>query len=275
MTASIRNTIVTSLLACACVLIISALTRPVWAAPLAQFTPFPTPTPGPDGRIIYTAQEGDSAWRIAAIFGINLDNLRALNKWGETPNIKPGDKILLGLAGPAEATATLGPTPTSAPLVPSPTPKPGWGNLCILLYDDLNGDSIREESETTIPKGEISVTDRQGSFSQTATTESGTDPICFEKLPEGAYNVSVAVPDGYNATTEMNQSIVLKAGDVTQLNFGAQANTQTQVEAPVPEGNGKSPLLAVAGGLLLVVGIGLALIASRLAFTRRTGKTES
>jgi hypothetical protein len=144
-----------------------------------------------------------------------------------------------------------------------------------LLYDDLNGDSIREESETTIPKGELSVTDRQGSFSQTATTESGTDPICFEKLPEGAYNVSVAVPDGYNATTEMNQSIVLKAGDVTQLNFGAQANTQTQVEAPVPEGNGKSPLLAVAGGLLLVVGIGLALIASRLAFTRRTGKTES
>ena len=275
MTASNRKFLLLGLLITVCILALAGLSRPVWAAPQAQFTSFPTPTPGPDGRIIYIAQEGDSAWRIAAIFGLNLDNLRLLNKWGETPNIKPGDKILLGLAGPAESTATPGPSPTSAPVIPSPTPKPGWGNLCILLYDDINGDSIREESEPTIPKGEISVTDLLGAVSKTATTESGTDPICFEQLPEGSYNVSVAIPEGYNATTALNQTIVLKAGDVTQLNFGAQVDTQTQVEAPTPQGNGKSPILAVAGGLLLVAGIGMALFASRLAFSRRNGKTEN
>jgi len=242
---------------------------------MAQFTSFPTPTPGPDGRIIYIAQEGDSAWRIAANFGLKLDNLRTLNKWGETPNIKAGDKILLGLAGPAEASATPGPTPTSAPVIPTPSPKPGWGNLCILLYNDLNGNSLREESEPTLPNGEISVTDRSGTVSKTATTGGGVDPICFEQLPEGTYNASVAIPKGYNATTAMNQTITLNAGDITQVNFGAQADTQTQVEAPTPQGSGKSPLLAIAGALVLVVGIGLAFLAGRLALGKRTGKPNS
>ncbi len=274
MPASHRRTVSIGILICAAVLCLVGLSRPVWAAPLAQFTPFPTPTPGPDGRILYTAQEGDSAWRIAAIFGLNLDTLRALNKWGETPNIKPGDVILLGLAGPAEPTAKPGPTLAPTSSIPSPTPKPGWGNLCILLYNDINGDSIREEEEPTIPKGEISVTDRLGLVSQTATTESGTDPICFEQLPEGSYNVTVAIPEGYNATTGLHQSIDLKAGDETQLNFGAQVDTKAQVDAPTPQGSGKSPILAVAGGLLLAAGVGLALIAGRLALTRRSGKTE-
>jgi hypothetical protein len=275
MPVSIRRNLSIGILVCAGILCLAGLSRPVWAAPLAQFTPFPTPTPGPDGRILYIAQEGDSAWRIAAIFDINLDNLRALNKWGETPNIKPGDVILLGLAGPAEPTLRPGATLTAAPLIPSATPAPGWGNLCILLYNDVNGDSIREEEEPTIPKGEISINDRLGTVSKTATTESGTDPLCFKELPEGSYTISLAIPEGYNATTGLHQSIVLKAGDETQLNFGAQADTQTQVEAPTPQGSGKSPLLAAAGGLLLVIGIGLALFAGRLALSRRPGKTES
>lgn len=275
MTVSTRKILFICTLIGVCSLFLAGLSRPVWAAPLAQFTSFPTPTPGPDGRIIYIAQEGDSAWRIAAIFGLNLDNLRALNKWGETPNIKPGDKVLLGLAGPAEASVTPGPTPTSAPVLPTPSPKPGWGNLCVLLYMDVNGDSIREEAEPTLPKGEISVTDRSGTVSKTATTGGGADPICFEQLPEGTFNVSVAIPKGYNATTAMNQTITLKAGDITQLNFGAQADTQTQVEAPTPQGSGKSPILAIAGTLLLVVGIGLAFLAGRLALGKRTGKPNS
>lgn len=274
MTASLRKILPIIFIACACILLLAGLSRPVWAAPLAQFTPFPTPTPGPDGRIIYIAQAGDSAWRIAAIFGIKLDDLRALNKWGETPTINPGDKILLGLAGPAETIPTAGPTPTAAPLIPSATPKPGWGNLCVLLYDDINGNSIREASEPTIPKGEISVTDRLGTVSKTATTVSGTDPICFDQLPEGTYNVTVAVPDGYNATTSLNQSVTLKAGDITQLNFGAQADTQTQVNVPTPQGSGKSPLLAVAGVILLVAGVGMAVFASRLAIGRKNRRTE-
>jgi len=66
---------------------------------------FVTPTPGPDGRIIYIAQpEDDSFWTIAAKAGISLEQLYALN------GIQPGDylitgmELLLGLAGPEAPT---------------------------------------------------------------------------------------------------------------------------------------------------------------------------
>ena len=42
---------------------------------------------------------------------------------------------------------------------------------------------------------------------------------------EGDYNVSVAIPEGYNPTTSLNAPITLVAGDITYLNFGAQAGS--------------------------------------------------
>jgi hypothetical protein len=254
------------------VIIFSWLSAPVAAAPAAQYTAFPTPTPGPDGRIVYVAQERDSAWRIAAIFGIDLATLRALNKWGENPVIRPGDEIILGFAGPAQTTPTLGPSPTSAPQNPTTTSEPGWGNLCILLYNDLNGDSMRQEEEPSIPGGAISVSERAGSVSRAEDTSSGLDHQCFEELPEGDYNVSVGIPAGYNPTTVMNMAIALKAGDINYLDFGAQVNSQTVIDEPIPQQGGKSPMLGLIGGALLVLGIGLGVVAGRLAGVRSVTK---
>lgn len=249
-------------------LVVARLSAPVSAAPQAQYTPFPTPTPGPDGRIVYIAQENDSAWRIAAIFGIDLATLRSLNKWGENPVFQPGDEIILGFAGPAEVVPTLGPTQTPAPASPTDTPQPGWGILCVILYNDTNGDSQRQEEEASIPGGAINVSNRSGSVTKTEDTIAGLEPQCFSELPEGDYNISVGVPDGYNPTTAMNRMIEIKAGDITYLPFGAQANTETVVEAPTPTGSGKSPLLVIVGGVLLVTGVALGLFAGRLAGVR-------
>jgi hypothetical protein len=242
----------------------SWINAPVSAAPAAQYTAFPTPTPGSDGRIVYIAQENDSAWRIAAIYGLDLATLRALNKWGDNPVIRPGDEIILGFAGPVETTPTLGPSPTPLPQFPTETALPGWGNLCIILYDDLNGDSMRQEDEPSIPGGAISISNRAGSVSESADTGGGLEHLCFEELPEGSYNVSVGIPDGYNPTTALNLAITLRAGDINYLDFGAQANTQTVLEEPTPQGSGKNPVLGIIGGSLLVLGVGLGLLAGRL-----------
>ena len=253
------------------ILFIMCLSLPVSASPLAQFTPFPTPTPGPDGRIIYIAQENDSAWRIAAIFGIDLAELIALNKWSDNPIISPGMEVLLGYAGPAEVVPTPGPGPTTAPFKPTSSPEAGWGNLCVILYNDLNGDSMRQEQEPSIREGAISITNRIGTVSKTENTTDGLDPICLEQLPEGDYNVSVAVPDGYNPTTVMNRSLVLKAGDISYIDFGAQANSETVAEAPTPQGGGKSPLLAIIGIVIVLIGIGVGLFAGRLVRPKKQG----
>jgi hypothetical protein len=75
----------------------------------------------------------------------------------------------------------------------------------------------------------------------------------------------VAAPQGYNRTTELNQTLRLEAGQTTEIAFGAQANSETEAQtAIIPETPGKSPILGILGGLLLLVGIGLGIYAALL-----------
>lgn len=234
----------------------AAVSLPALAASPKQVVSIPSPTPGPDGRIIYIVQPNDTLLRISLLFGVTVDELRGLNNL-TGDNIVVGQKLLLGLGGPSEATPVPGPSPTPTPLLPTPSPQAGTGDLCILLYNDLNGDAIRQETEPSIPNGAISINNRSGSVSQTVDTASGLDPQCFTKLPEGEYNISVAIPSGYNATTESNYTVGLRAGDQTYLDFGAQANSETLATAPAPTGSGRDPLLGILGGLLVFAGLGL------------------
>jgi len=235
----------------------------VLAAPAAQI-PIYTPTPGPDGRIIYIVQANDTLLGISLLTGVTIEKLRGLNNMsGDT--IFEGQELLLGMGGPTEVTPTAGPTPTPTPILPTPSPKPGQGTLCILLFNDINGDSIRQEDEASIPDGAISFGNSAGSVSESASTGLGLDPLCFEQLPEGDYTISVAVPEGYNPTSQNSYELALNAGDITYVNFGAQANTQTLAEAPAipaPEG-GRSPLLGIIGALFLLIGAGVAVLAAR------------
>jgi len=240
----------------------------VKAAPDAQILIF-TPTPRPDGRIIYIVQANDTLLSISLLTGVPVDELRGLNNL-TTDTIFEGQELLIGLAGPPETTPTAGPTPTPTSVLPTPTPRPGQGNLCILLFDDVNGDSIRQENEPSIPGGAISFGNRDGSISETIDTGSGLEPKCFENIPEGDYTITVAVPSGYNPTTVTSFELTLNPGDETYLNFGAQANTQTQAEQQViPTDGGRSPILGIVGGIFLLAGVGVAICATRFL---RSGK---
>lgn len=244
------------------------LSRPVpveagKADPISQ-VPIYTPTPLPDGRIIYIVKVDDTLLSISLITGVSVDELRGMNNL-TSDIIFVGQELLLGLGGPAEVDFTPGPTPTPTRAAPTPTPEPGSGNLCILLFDDINGDSLRQEEELSLPGGAISVNNQAASLSQTVDTEAGLEPHCFEALPEGRYTISVAVPAGYNPTTNTNYEVELEAGDETYVDFGAQANSETLAELPIlPQEGEKSPLLGIIGGVILLVGLVLALFAGRL-----------
>jgi len=71
----------------------------VLAAPNPQLTNFPTPTPGSDGRIIYIVQDGDTLWRIAAVSGLNIADLRDLNNLGGGGYSIPRAADLLRIGG--------------------------------------------------------------------------------------------------------------------------------------------------------------------------------
>jgi hypothetical protein len=231
------------------------------ASPDLQLTNFPTPTPGADGRILYQVQSGDTLWRISAVSGVSLDQLRILNNLGADDVLVEGQIILLGVGGPeVEPTQEVIVTPLED-LQPTATPLSNTGNICVLLFDDTNGDSLRQETELSIPGGAISVTERLGNFTETRNTEIGDVEVCFEGIPAGEYNITTAIPDGYNPTTELSATIQLNAGNSKSLRMGAQISSGGIADVlPVEEG-GRSPLLGILGLGLLLAGGGVGFMA--------------
>ena len=247
------------------------------AAPLQQPTAFKTPTPGPDGKIFYTVRQGDTIWSIAAISGLSVEELRTINNLHPNQSIKPGDTIFLGLSGPALLTPTPAPI---TPILPTPTvtrkPDDGSAKLCIMLYNDINGNSMREAEEPSLPGNPVTATEKNGKVVVSKETGAGIISICLgenEKLPPGEYTVSVAIPPGYNPTTKTNYQITLNIGDETYLNFGAQTQSSTasspavvspDTTTPSPSDDGKIPIFGILGGFFLLIGIGVGVYAARL-----------
>lgn len=246
-------------LAALLLLALGVLSIPASASPLVQGTPFPTPTPGLDGRILYTVLPGDSPFLIAAKFQIDINQLNILNNWTSDVVLQEGQTVILGLATTPEATEGLTPTPG----VEATPEDQGTGIICVLLFEDVNGDAERQSTEFAVPDGAVSVTERTGLASATQSTifnfDDEGEPIatCFENLPAGEYTISVAAPDGYNATTVQSATIDLVPGSATRLNFGAQLSSEAQADQLSPEEGGRSPLMGLLGFVLLLAGLGL------------------
>lgn len=240
------------------------------AAPAQQ--QFATNTALPDGRILYTVQAGDTCGRIQLLYGISLEQLRELNENinSDCTNLIPGQNLLISLAGPAGPSATPGPSPTAPPPTVTPTPFAGTTQICVLLYNDLNGDALRQTGEPVIPGGAISVSETSGKYSRTLETAVNTDPnaypgVCFADVPEGTYNIGAAIPDNYNATMSLTYTLQVKAGDSAFVDFGAQSRDTPAVQpADGTQGGGPSPLIGFFGGFLLLGGLGLGYYALRL-----------
>ena len=243
---------------CIAIAILAALSIPAAADYSAQVI-YTTPTPITDGRIIYTVKSLDTCTSVALLHNISLDQLYNLNPSikGEC-NLIIGQELLIAIVTP-EPTSEMVLTPTLE--LPTPTPLKSTARICIYLFNDLNGNARAEADELPLAGGAVSITDRTGSVSLTGQTTADGKPVCFLDVAVGSYNVSVAPPQGYNPTTNMNYPLTLKAGDQSTLDFGAQVSALAQ---PVsPSGSGRSPLLAIIGSLVLLGGIGLAIYARR------------
>ncbi len=236
------------------------------AAPDAQFV---TATPGPDGRILYIVVEGDSCLQVALLHGITVQQLRQFNtRLDEDCTLIVRTTTCCGSCTTRSShgrTCAHLPSPTV-----TPTPVSGTTEVCVLLFEDMNGDAVRQETELGIEGGAVSLTNLNGSYSETQNTSSAVDPdtllpvrTCFVDVPGGEYNVSMAVPDEYNPTMLLSYTLTVKAGDRAEIGFGAQSKTITVSEpADSQEGN-RSSLLGIFGFLLLLGGAGLGYYAYR------------
>lgn len=243
---------------------------PLGAASAAPDMQFVTSTPGPDGRILYTVAEGDTCGQVALLHGITIPQLRAFNtRLDQDCTLSVGQQLVVGLV--QNAAPTAGPAPT----LPSPTVTAtaisGTTEVCVLLFDDMNGDALRQETEFGVEGGAVSLTNLNGSYSQTQTTSAAVDPdtlepvrSCFTNVPGGEYNVSMGVPDTYNPTMLLSYTLTVKPGDRASVDFGAQAKTLIVGEPEEAQAGGsRSSFLGIFGFLLLLGGAGLGFYAYR------------
>ena len=255
-------------------LLLLGLWLPANAAPNMQQV-IPTSTPGIDGRILYIVQPGDSCYRVAALHSITVEQLRQLNsKLDENCTLIEGQQLLVGIVS-LVGTPTAGPSPTPAPPTASPTPFTGTTEICILLFKDANGNGLRETTEPAVAGGAVSVTENNGEYSAAQNTIIPADPTayqgtCFSNVPEGSYNITVAIPDNYNPTTALNYSLDVHAGDRALVDFGIQSkDVVADPGATTPSKPKTSPIFGILGGLLLLGGAALGY------YAWRSGKPES
>lgn len=247
-----------------CIALVSMLVLlPVTASsPLPQIN-LSTPTPGADGRIIYIVKENDTCTSISLLMGISEQDLRSLNNLQS--NADGDDCSFLWVGQELIIREKPQETPTPTPQItaePTATPFKGNGTICVYLFNDENGNALAEETELPIAGGAVSLTDRLSMINETGTTSDTGDSLCFPDIPEGDYNISVAIPEGYNPTTVMNFALTLKAGQVSTVDFGAQTGSGMQ---PVFGEESASPLLLVVGIVFVALGVGLWFYVRRIA----------
>jgi LysM repeat protein len=247
--------------------------------------PFTLPTPNADGSVIYTVRAGDTGWSIAANARLTLDELRALNPGvnvsllfiGQTLVLKAGNAPAPTVAPTTAPPPTSADNPTAAPTNPSaeqPTqaaPNPtsvaaaNTGQVCVSLFDDVNGNALRDAGEVTLPGGSLTVIDAAtGAPVQAYTTQPGEEQHCFENLAFGTYTLAAAPPTGYNPTRNPNAKFELKESErnVT-VEFSAQqgsggGSAPPPAEAPSDDSRMRTALFGAAGIMLLLLAAGLA-----------------
>jgi len=226
---------------------------------------YQTPTPGADGRIIYTVQQDDTCTRVFLLTGVSIEDIIRLNGLDQECSIYQGQPLVIGVVEPASEQATAEATINPMEITPSPTPSPGTAELCVVLFNDIDGTGMRSDNELYLAGGQVSLSNSTGTVSKTGATVGGDpelllneDLLCFVEIPEGEYNITMGIPQGYNPTTITNYKLKLKAGNQAVLDFGAQV--ATNVEVPEESaGGGRNPILGIAGGFFLLGGLGLAI----------------
>ncbi|MEM9774126.1 MAG: LysM peptidoglycan-binding domain-containing protein [Chloroflexota bacterium] len=263
------------------------------ANPNVRFVPAgPTPTPNAQGVIEVLVESGDTLWSIAARAGLSLDELLALNpNLSSNSFINWGDRIVLGRvdgagtaaggvpesteAEVAEAESAEGeevatesgeaesieadpvaeePEPTSIP-APTATPEPAAGAICLLAFDDGNGDGVYDASTESLRNSVAFTISKDQAVVSNYITDGMNEPFCIEGLDPGNYRISRSLSANEVDTNGTNWGASIVGGSRPQFDFGSQmvaisdtAATGSEVaEASMAEESGEADSMVETG----------------------------
>ena len=161
--------------------------------------------------------------------------------------------------------------PTETPLptaTPTETPIPG-GTICVNAFADNNANGQHDADEGAMAGVTFTVASADNQLVGQGVS-SGPDPVCFEGLPPGTYQIAQQVPPALEMTTAANVSIQVSEGQTVLIEFGsrirAEATATTASGAgggeasPTPAGTEDSGGLLGGGSTTVVAAIGLGIL---------------
>lgn len=264
-----------------------------------QATPQPQPTAQTDasGGVVHTVAAGDTLFGLSIQYNVPLDQIYTLNGLNGQSILSIGQKIIIkGGAGvpaqqptvaptaaaqpattpetaatsaaPAAATTpnASGPTPaSSAPT--APTAASDKGQLCLLAFNDVNGDGLRQSSEAAVAGAKFVIVDAQGATVETYVSTDSSNYYCVKELTPGSYNVSVQPAPNTQATSDKRWGVPLTSGSTVNINFGSRgggssasssdgSSTPSAAEGK-SSGSNVGGIVAGIGGLVLLLAAGV------------------
>jgi hypothetical protein len=185
-------------------------------------------------------------------------------------------RIKVSAAAPTPAPTV---TPTlQAQVQPTPTapPTPSTSQICVLAYNDVNGDGQQGADETLMAGVSFTLSDASGP-KDSYTTDGTTEPHCFQDLKLGDYTLKIKPPTNYGSTTPDAMTISLSAGVKPNVMYGARrsglALAPTGTTTPSSEGTAsggasgsalRTILIVVSVAVIIaLVGIGGTLLRAR------------
>jgi hypothetical protein len=156
---------------------------------------------------------------------------------------------------------------TAAPTAAAVANVQTTGTICVMGYDDKNGNGIREPAESKLAGMTFTVSTATGPVAN-YTTDGVAEPHCFAQLQAGSYTVKWEGA-GLTATGDQNWSVDLTAGSTASREFGAKSGGETTDSTKTGNtGTGGTPvtglptwaiaLIGAFGVILFMGGLGVA-----------------
>ncbi|MCC6904783.1 MAG: LysM peptidoglycan-binding domain-containing protein [Anaerolineae bacterium] len=221
--------------------------------------PVPAQSPDADGSQWHVVRYGEPLLRIAVTYGVTAPSIRELNSL-RSDMLYEGQRLLISSASPppTEIPATTVAEAAASTTAPSVT---GTGQICLVLFEDLDGDGMWQQGEALLPGGALSIS---GASTGTHLTDGISEPFCFNDLPAGDYVVFAEPPDTHSATSLSEIPVTLADGSQVALSFGASTpdalrpgvatldEAATDAEGRHIAGIPSGVVIAIGGGLLLL-----------------------
>jgi hypothetical protein len=214
-----------------------------------------TQPPRDDGSQWHVVQSGETLGGIAVAYNTTAQNIRDLNSL-TSDVVWVGQELLIKPAGESEPE----PQPDEAveeeqPPAVAEEPVEQLGAICMLLFEDLNQNGLRDPEEALLANGTMNLS---GVMSDSYTTDGISEPHCFSELESGDYVASAIPPMGYRLTGLAELPVTITGGGQIALNFGAVSGEETttgDAETLEEETASRSSNGSPARTILIIAGI--------------------